>query len=149
MIASKADARLDLALRAACKAPGEASLYTIAATAVQTSSMQLLATPLHPAHRLNSAWQEPLVLVIISDTRQMAVTAAGRMRDMYGLTVAESVLVAELAEGKSVREIPELRAVAVSTLRTQLMAAFTKTGVRRQAELIPLVAALAPIVGAR
>ena len=140
-----ANARLQDALKGASKMPAQATLYTITATESVAPSLQLLATPLHASHDLNASWQEPLVLVIISDTRQMALTAANRMRRLYGLTAAESQLVAELADGKSLREIAELRAVTQATLRTQLLAAFSKTGVRRQVDLVRLVAALAPV----
>jgi DNA-binding CsgD family transcriptional regulator len=107
--------------------------------------LQVLVTPLHPAHDLAKSWQMPLVLVIVSDTHQMAETAAGRMRRMYGLTPAEARLVGEVADGRTLAEIAEQRAVSISTLRSQLVAAFDKTGVRRQVDLVRLVTALTQV----
>lgn len=144
---SSADARLLHSLRAASQPRGQAATFTITATGGE--SLQVLAVPLHPAHDLTTSWQEPLVLLIVSDTHHMAAVATQTMRRLYGLTAAESRLVAELADGKTLREITEQRAVSLATLRTQLIAAFTKTGVRRQVDLVRLVASLAPVAADR
>ena len=126
LCSSKAESWLRAAVRAAAKEAGIASLYVLPATD-SASALQLLVTPLHPSHPINTEWQEPLVLLIISDTEEMAATAAARMGPMYGLTAAECRLVAELADGKTLGEVSQLRSIAVTTLRTQLMAAFGKT----------------------
>jgi DNA-binding CsgD family transcriptional regulator len=44
-----------------------------------------------------------------------------------------------LAQGESPREIADRLGVSVGTLRIQLKAIFSKTGVRRQAELVRLL----------
>jgi DNA-binding CsgD family transcriptional regulator len=82
---------------------------------------------------------------MISDTGHLAAVATQKMRQLYDLTGAESRLVAEIADGKTLKEISELREVSMATLRTQLLAAFGKTGVHRQVDLVRLVGALAPI----
>jgi DNA-binding CsgD family transcriptional regulator len=89
------------------------------------------------------------VLVIVSGTRDATSSAASSMRQLYNLTAAESRLVGELVEGKTLREVAELRNVSLATLRSQLKAAFSKTGSRRQVDLVRLVAAIAPAVGKR
>jgi DNA-binding CsgD family transcriptional regulator len=138
-----ADARLTHAIRVASKPRGMASAFVI--KGMSGTVLQALVTPLHPAHQLVGHWQEPLVLVIISDTGHLAALATQKMRELYDLTRAESRLVAEIADGKTLREISDLREVSMATLRTQLLTAFGKTGVHRQVDLVRLVGALAPI----
>lgn len=138
-----ADTRLAQAVRVASKPRGMASALKIKGTT--GAVLQVLVTPLHPAHQLIDHWQEPLVLIIISDTGHLAAAATQTMRQLYDLTGAESRLVAEIADGKTLREVAELREVSMATLRTQLLATFGKTGVHRQVDLVRLVGALAPI----
>jgi DNA-binding CsgD family transcriptional regulator len=68
------------------------------------------------------------------------------MQQLYGLTPAESRLVGELAEGSTLQQIAALRAITLSTLRTQLKAVFSKTGSRRQVDLVRMVGPLSPIL---
>jgi DNA-binding CsgD family transcriptional regulator len=140
---TSADARLAHAVRVASKPRGMASAFLI--KGITRPVLQVLVTPLHPAHQLVGHWQEPLVLIMISDTGHLAAVATQKMRQLYDLTGAESRLVAEIADGKTLKEISELREVSMATLRTQLLAAFGKTGVHRQVDLVRLVGALAPI----
>ena len=144
---SAVNSRLECALRSASEPQGRAATFTLALPGA--GPFQVLVTPLHPAHDLATSWQMPLVLVIISDTHQMSEAAAGRMRQMYGLTPAEARLVGEVTDGKTLAEIAEQRAVSVSTLRSQLVATFGKTGVRRQVDLVRLVTALTQVADGR
>ncbi|GLK79304.1 helix-turn-helix transcriptional regulator [Methylopila turkensis] len=66
--------------------------------------------------------------------RESALTHAFR------LSATEARLVAALARGETLESCAAARGVALSTVRNQLAAAFDKTGVRRQSELIALVA---------
>ena len=61
---------------------------------------------------------------------------------LYGLTPAEARVAAGLAEGLSPAEIADRHGVSTGTLRNQLKAVFSKTGTRRQAELVRLVLTL-------
>jgi DNA-binding CsgD family transcriptional regulator len=144
---ASAHARLLHALRSASPPSSQAAIFTM--TAAGGGALQVLTTPLWPAQDLAASWQEPLVLVIVWDTQNAALAASQSMRQLYRLTAAESRLVAELADGKTLREIADVRAVSLATLRSQLKAAFGKTGARRQLDLVRLVAALAPISVAR
>jgi DNA-binding CsgD family transcriptional regulator len=54
----------------------------------------------------------------------------------FGLTPAEGRVAAQLAQGKSVREIALELHVTHHTVRSQLKSVFQKTGTRRQGELI-------------
>jgi DNA-binding CsgD family transcriptional regulator/PAS domain-containing protein len=65
------------------------------------------------------------------------------MRVLYALSPAEAELVKGLAEGLSPESFAERRGVGLATVRTQLRAAFSKTGTRRQSELMRLVYSIA------
>ncbi len=74
--------------------------------------------------------------------------AAGQL---YGLTVAEAQLAADLFEAGSLEGVPRLREarnarVGAATLRSQLIAIYRKTGTRRQGELVRKLAFLAQTI---
>jgi DNA-binding CsgD family transcriptional regulator len=62
----------------------------------------------------------------------------------YGLTPAETRVLAEIAAGASTSDAAATLGIAGSTVRTHLESIFAKTGVKRQAELVRLAARLAP-----
>lgn len=57
----------------------------------------------------------------------------------YGLTAAELRIATELAAGSSLRAIADRHRISYETARTQLKAVLSKTGTRRQSELVSLV----------
>lgn len=61
------------------------------------------------------------------------------LKDRYGLTAAETRVVLHLARGGTVASYAEEAGVGVGTVRSHLKAAFSKTGARRQAELVAVV----------
>lgn len=61
------------------------------------------------------------------------------LRARYGLTAAELRVATELAAGFSVRAIADRHRISYETARTQLKAVLSKTGTRRQSELVSLV----------
>jgi len=62
------------------------------------------------------------------------------LSQMYGLTPAESQLAAELVKGRELAEISEISKRSKLTLRTQLKAIFRKLGIKRQSELVRMLA---------
>jgi DNA-binding CsgD family transcriptional regulator len=64
------------------------------------------------------------------------------LRELYGLTPAESALATLLAEGKTLQEAAGLRGVTHQTARSQLKSIFSKTATRRQSELLRLLLSL-------
>ncbi|MBF9149865.1 helix-turn-helix transcriptional regulator [Novosphingobium sp. 1Y9A] len=64
------------------------------------------------------------------------------LRDLLGLTMAEARLAAVLGEGMSLVEAARALGIAHNTAKVQLRAVFAKTGVRRQAQLVALLASL-------
>jgi DNA-binding CsgD family transcriptional regulator len=61
---------------------------------------------------------------------------------LYGLTPAEARVAEGLANGQTPAELAEHHSVTTGTLRNQLKAVFSKTGTRRQAEVVRLVLTL-------
>ena len=61
------------------------------------------------------------------------------LRRAYGLTAAEARLALALDRGGTLVEIAARLGVSYETVRAQLKAAFTKTGTRKQRDLLALV----------
>ena len=68
----------------------------------------------------------------------------GAVASTYSLTPAETRVLTRVLSGKNVSEAAQDLGVANSTVRTHLDNIFDKTGVSRQAELVRLVACIAP-----
>lgn len=74
---------------------------------------------------------------------------SGVLQQSFGLTAAETDVVALLCEGLSLAQVAERRERQVSTLRTQLKSALRKTGTRSQPQLVRLCLSLASHIDAR
>ena len=72
--------------------------------------------------------------------------SAKALATTFGLTPAETRVVARVLSGKTVVETAADIGVAATTARTHLASIFAKTGVSRQSELMRLAAQLAPAV---
>jgi DNA-binding CsgD family transcriptional regulator len=62
---------------------------------------------------------------------------------MFGLTAAEAQLCAALLQGLSPQEHADARGVSITTVRSQIRSALSKTGQGRIAGLVALTARLA------
>jgi DNA-binding CsgD family transcriptional regulator len=82
----------------------------------------------------------PDVAVFVTDPDAFHSPAYEVLRELYDLTPAEARLARLLARGRSLREAARLHTVALSTVRTQVKGVLQKTGTRRQAELVALMA---------
>jgi DNA-binding CsgD family transcriptional regulator len=58
---------------------------------------------------------------------------------LYNLTPAETALALELANGLSLEEASEKLSIRRNTARAHLRSIFSKTGVRRQTELVRIM----------
>lgn len=75
-----------------------------------------------------------------SASEMTAMTCSCRDRCRFGgLTGAEARLAAELGEGTRVEQIAQTFGISRETVRSQLKAIFSKTGVHRQVELVSLL----------
>lgn len=80
-------------------------------------------------------------VVFIADPDHETKPPEEQLQSLYGLTRAEARLAVRLAEGRSVSEAAEMLHIQVGTARQHLKRIFSKTGARRQAELIRLLLA--------
>ena len=85
-------------------------------------------SPPVPHHRVLLVWQ-------VGDNKSAHPSSGGR-----GLSAVELRLVSHIAEGKTVRQASVLMHISYHTARKYLQTIFAKTGARRQAELVALIA---------
>jgi DNA-binding CsgD family transcriptional regulator len=81
----------------------------------------------------------PAALVFILDPERPAEAPQADLHQLYGLTSAESNLANCLMQGKTLNESCEQLGIRHSTGRMHLRNLFSKTGVRRQSELVGLL----------
>ncbi len=99
-------------------------------------SLQISAVP-HALAPMGVA--TPRVAVIVSDPAMMHGPTEGTLSRRYGLTPAESRMVACLVGGATVSGTAAQLGVSLNTARTHLKRAMAKAGVSRQAELVRLL----------
>ncbi|MBX3578436.1 MAG: helix-turn-helix transcriptional regulator [Rhizobiaceae bacterium] len=63
---------------------------------------------------------------------------------IYNFTPAETQIFASLARGQALAKTADALGIASSTAKTHLLRIFSKTGCKRQAELVALAARLTP-----
>lgn len=131
----KLNTAAQLALRHAARESGRSAALPLR---LGDASAELLVSPLDPGHGAVASWQLPLALVMIATPAHDEKSIAWRMQQLYRLTPAEGRIAALLALGRTVEEIARARHVSEATLRSHLRSIFSKTGVRRQAELVQL-----------
>jgi DNA-binding CsgD family transcriptional regulator len=129
--------RIDAGLRVA--RPSIESFYAGGGTGSRAYVMPAdLAVPLHwQGGPLRRALAPHLILVLASDADRK-VTPHDLARKL-GLSRAEAEVVLALWEGRTITEIAEARGLSVHTLRNQVKSALSKTGSRRQIDLVALV----------
>jgi DNA-binding CsgD family transcriptional regulator len=81
----------------------------------------------------------PAALVFILDPERLTGAPQADLHQLYGLTSAESNLANYLMQGKTLNECCEQLGIRHSTGRMHLRNLFSKTGVRRQSELVGLL----------
>ncbi len=81
----------------------------------------------------------PVAAVFVSDPESDATIPTTMLRTFYGLTPAETRLVSELLNHRSLKECAEILGISLNTARTQLKKLLEKTNTRRQSELLRLL----------
>lgn len=103
--------------------------------------LHCLVTPVSP--EATARWDIPVasgcVAVFLSRPGSLQLPPR-RLAVLYGLSPAESKLVAKLAEFYSLEQAANDFNISLNTARSQLAAVFAKTGARGQAELLMLLA---------
>ena len=98
---------------------------------------------LPPAHAFATEWQEPAALVVVHEDGTPPPMLGTVLRELYGLTPAETRVATALAGGQGLPEASEYLRIRHETARTQLKAVFHKTGTGSQAQLSHLLSRLA------
>jgi DNA-binding CsgD family transcriptional regulator len=79
------------------------------------------------------------VLICIADLEAGLSLPERQLRELFGLTPAETRLALELLKGADLREAAQALGTSPTTARNQLASIFARTDVNRQAELIQLM----------
>jgi DNA-binding CsgD family transcriptional regulator len=118
------------------------SVFRVAGSALEACTVTIL--PLKPKTTMAVAQATAMALVLIrkASTRPRAPDQV--LQVLYGLTKVEAKVASMLAGGGDVTEIANAHSVSKVTVRNQIAAVMGKMGVRRQAEVVALVGALAP-----
>jgi len=82
---------------------------------------------------------KPEVVVYIRDAVGRSMASETVTKQLFNLTRAETALAMELANGLSLEEAAEVLNVRRNTARAHLRSIFSKTGVRRQTELVRII----------
>lgn len=82
---------------------------------------------------------QPTVVVYVRDAVGKSLVSNLATAQLYNLTPAESALALELANGLSLEEASEVLNIRRNTARAHLRSIFSKTGVRRQTELVRIL----------
>ncbi len=85
---------------------------------------------------------EPYALVFVTDPNAPAKSRTEVMRQLYGLTPAEARVADHLLNGLEIREAADRLSITIETCRFHLKRIFSKTGTRRQSELVRLMLSL-------
>ncbi|MGF0237415.1 helix-turn-helix transcriptional regulator [Rhodococcus sp. IEGM1300] len=82
---------------------------------------------------------QPAALVYIRDASSKSLASEVVTKQLFNLTKAETALAMELANGLSLEEAAEALNIRRNTARAHLRSIFSKTGVRRQTELVRIM----------
>lgn len=82
---------------------------------------------------------QPSVVVYIRDATGKSLASTATAKQLFNLTPAETALAMELANGLSLEEAAEALNIRRNTARAHLRSIFSKTGVRRQTELVRIM----------
>lgn len=100
--------------------------------------LSVLAVPLSE-HNLLLNHEEPAAIVFVGDPEHHRATNQAWLQGLYEFTPAEARLAGLIVQGNSLSEAAASLAISVGTARIHLKHIFSKTGTRRQAELVWLV----------
>lgn len=116
------------------------SVSTLAVRGVDNGCVVLEVMPL--PRREHTFGFEPRALVVCNQRRDCGDQIQSLLQSIHGLTTAEATVALMLAEGCSPERISAMRNTSLATVRTQIRAIYSKTGIHRQNELANLVATL-------
>jgi DNA-binding CsgD family transcriptional regulator len=106
--------------------------------------LEVLVTPAWSKTEAAIPWmsgRRPAAIVLISDPEAEMRLRAGELRERFGFTPAEAAFAIEIAKGDGRKAAADRLGITVGTARSHLSSIFDKTGARRQAELVRILAA--------
>lgn len=133
-------AKLDLALRQI--------LWNMSATTAPPIALHrrerkpLLAYAIRTVGLLESPLSSAHAIAILVDPERQPSLSIETLKVTFGLTFSEARLAAALTSGADLNSLAQKLGLSRDTLRNQLKAVFGKTGARRQAELVAMLAHL-------
>jgi PAS domain-containing protein/DNA-binding CsgD family transcriptional regulator len=87
----------------------------------------------------------PAVILFVSDPEQSRfVPLPDQLRALFGLTRTEALVAAEIFRGEGLQAAADALGIGATTARTHLQRIFGKTGTRKQAELVRIIARACP-----
>lgn len=92
-----------------------------------------------PQQEWGEGESQPAVVVYCRDAVGQPLLSTAVTRQLFGFTPSESALAMELANGLSLEEAASSLGIRRNTARAHLRSIFSKTGVRRQTELVRLI----------
>lgn len=133
--------RLYKSIRAASASTDHSLALAEALSIARPSGQVSLGIVIEPVPQQD--WDEgasrPAVVIYCRDALGQALLSTSVTRQVFGLTPSETALAMELANGLSLEEAAASLGIRRNTARAHLRAIFSKTGVRRQTELVRLV----------
>jgi len=102
----------------------------------------LLAYPLGLSGLVNNPFADCRALLVLVDPACERRAPESVLRTAFNLTPAEARLASTLTNGETIDAASDALKITKETTRNQLKAVYAKTGVRRQAELVALLATL-------
>jgi len=106
----------------------------------QKRPYEVLVVPLVSGSTLEPS-SDPGILVFLNDPEDRPVPAVESVRVLFDLTPAEARMAVALTAEKTIEEAADEFGISVNTARTQVKSILSKTGVRRQTELVRLLSA--------
>ncbi len=148
--------KLERALRA-CAAPAPHPLSLGAATSREPRPVQALIlsfeqgqpglilqlSPMSPSTDGRPA--QAAVLGVLIDRGQVPSLDPAVLRDLFGLTDAESRVAEAYLRADTVKDVAAILGVSANTVKTHLAAAYLKTGCTRQAQFVRLLMSLSDL----
>jgi DNA-binding CsgD family transcriptional regulator len=135
-------ASLDRAVNAAIANPGAPALAVLPSAIASGHFVQFVPVNGRARDIFLSAAAVGVVIPRKRDLRSAADLAW--LRETFGLTERESRVADMISQGASIPDIARALGISADTTRDHLKAAFAKTGTGRQAELVSLLAQIAP-----
>jgi len=128
--------RLILEATATSKGQGFHAGGAMTISRLNRPALELLVTPIRSTYGSSGGIA---TLVFIHDPAKVRRPPPEMLRGFYHLTPAECRVALLLGDGHSTSQIAEMLGVTNNTVRTQIKSIFSKTGVKRQSQLVSLL----------